>query len=214
MGIKGKRVHLIEEISDTVISFQRGNKSLRATTTDDALYHHCSYPIPHCAAPVVMYVSCVVLWYIRQSVGCRLSTAHQRQSQLSSTGHSNIPMQQLSNHQLHSSSTIFMAVVDIVDITLLLICSAVIASCTSLFAAAAWFIDDSTSCFISVYIKYLASLLLLLQLSQWIREPRSDWFKSRVLIWAISGKWRLAVHSAFNVIMHSFVLIEFNQLIN
>ena len=28
MGMKGKRVHLIEEISDTVISFQRGTPSL------------------------------------------------------------------------------------------------------------------------------------------------------------------------------------------
>ena len=27
MGIKGRRVHLIEEISDTVISFQRGKLS-------------------------------------------------------------------------------------------------------------------------------------------------------------------------------------------
>lgn len=26
MGIKGRRVHMIEELSETIISFQRGNK--------------------------------------------------------------------------------------------------------------------------------------------------------------------------------------------
>lgn len=29
MGIKGRRVHMIEELSETIISFQRGKKKTR-----------------------------------------------------------------------------------------------------------------------------------------------------------------------------------------
>lgn len=33
MGIKGRRVHMIEELSETIISFQRGKTKQLVTTT-------------------------------------------------------------------------------------------------------------------------------------------------------------------------------------
>ena len=41
MGIKGRRVHLIEEISDTVISFQRGKNATTSKIKVASLKLNC-----------------------------------------------------------------------------------------------------------------------------------------------------------------------------